>query len=65
MYFAPGAASIISAASACVSTTGSFCAWRTSVRWRAISGRLQVVVKKKRSVATVLFMVGGCTPDRL
>ena len=25
-------------------------------------GRLQVVVKKNRSAAAVLFIVGGCTP---
>jgi hypothetical protein len=32
------------------------------IRWRAISGRLQVVVKKNRRVATAPFIVGGCTP---
>ncbi|MDH4053357.1 MAG: hypothetical protein OEU93_17450, partial [Rubrivivax sp.] len=29
---------------------------------RAMSGRLQVVVKKNRNAAVVLFIVGGCTP---
>jgi len=27
-----------------------------------MSGRLQVVVKKNRNAAVVLFIVGGCTP---
>jgi hypothetical protein len=35
------------------------------VRWRAISGRSSVTLKKKRSAVTVLFMVGGWAPASL
>ena len=61
LYFGPGAASRSARTSSVVRTTGSFCGCFTSRRWRASSGRSQVVVKKNRSAATVLFMVGGCT----
>ena len=42
--------------------TGILRGSRTKVRWRPISGRSRVTVKKKRNPATELLMVGGRTP---
>jgi hypothetical protein len=48
--------------SSTLSTAGSRRGSCTMVSRRARSGRSSVTVKKKRSAATVLLMVGGRTP---
>jgi hypothetical protein len=62
LYFGPGAASSNRATSSGLKTAGILRGSRTNVRWRAISGRSSVTVKKKRSAATEPLMLGACTP---
>jgi len=47
------------ATSSGLKTTGILRGSRTKVRYRAISGRSSVTVKKKRSAATELLILGG------
>jgi hypothetical protein len=62
LYFGPGAAWSSSVTSSTLSTAGSRRGSRTMVSRRARSGRSSVTAKKKRSAATALLMLGGCTP---